>query len=38
MIRIVFVWKVFGSKDVEAMTCKDEWLGASGDVLRGFMN
>ena len=26
---IVFVWKVFGSMEVEAMTCKDEWLGAA---------
>jgi len=28
-IRIFFVWKVFGSMDVEAMACKDEWLGAA---------
>jgi len=28
-IRIAFVWKVFGSMDVEAMVCKDEWLGAA---------
>ena len=25
-IGIGFVWKVFGSMEVEAMTCKDEWL------------
>jgi len=28
-IRIVFVWKVFGIMEVEAMSCKDEWLGAA---------
>jgi len=28
-IRIGFVWKVFGSMEVETMTCKDEWLGAA---------
>ena len=26
-IRMFFVWKVFGSMKVEAMSCKDEWLG-----------
>jgi len=28
-IRIVFGWKVVGSVYVEAMACKDEWLGAA---------
>jgi len=28
-IRIVFVWKVCGSMEDEAMACKDEWLGAA---------
>ena len=28
-IRIGFVWIVFGSMEVEAVACKDEWLGAA---------
>ena len=28
-IRIGFVWKVFESMEVEAMSCKDEWLDAA---------
>jgi len=28
-IRMFFVWKVFGSMKVEAMSCKDEWLGTA---------
>ena len=27
--RRVIVWKVFGSMEVEAMSCKDEWLDAA---------